>query len=101
MTAHVGGRLTVAKVKAAGPGKHPDGRNLWLQVGPFTYFSIPSPKALWNAKHHRDILRALKADDGDAAADAITQDILNTAKFLQTSGHFTRPHVRRFVDLAA
>ena len=34
MTAHVGGRLTVAKVKAARPGKHPDGANLWLQVGP-------------------------------------------------------------------
>jgi Arm DNA-binding domain len=34
MTAHVGGRLTVAKVKSAGRGKHPDGANLWLQVGP-------------------------------------------------------------------
>jgi len=75
--------------------------SLWLQIGPFTYFSIPSPKALWNAKHHRDILRALKANDGDAAANAITQDILNSAKFLQASGHFARPHVRKFVDLAA
>jgi len=75
--------------------------SLWLQVGPFTYFSIPSPKDLWNAKHHRDILRALKADDGDAAADAIAKDILNSAKFLQASGHFARPHVRKFVDLAA
>jgi integrase len=34
MGAHIGARLTVAKVKAAGPGKHPDGANLWLQVGP-------------------------------------------------------------------
>jgi integrase len=34
MGAHIGSRLTVAKVKAAGPGKHPDGANLWLQVGP-------------------------------------------------------------------
>src|SRR5215469_9227433 len=34
MGAHIGGRLTVAKVKAAQPGKHPDGANLWLQVGP-------------------------------------------------------------------
>src|SRR5271169_772840 len=33
MTAHIGGRLTVAKVKTAGPGKHSDGANLWLQVG--------------------------------------------------------------------
>jgi len=31
---HVGGRLTVAKVKNAGLGKHLDGANLWLQVGP-------------------------------------------------------------------
>ena len=34
MGVHIGGRLTVAKVMAAGPGKHPDGANLWLQVGP-------------------------------------------------------------------
>jgi integrase len=34
MGAHIGGRLTVARVKAAGPGKHADGANLWLQVGP-------------------------------------------------------------------
>lgn len=34
MAAHIGGRLTVAKVRAAEPGKHPDGANLWLQVGP-------------------------------------------------------------------
>src|SRR6516225_370009 len=34
MGAHIGGRLTVARVKVAGPGKHPDGANLWLQVGP-------------------------------------------------------------------
>ena len=75
--------------------------SLWLQAGPFTYFSSPSPKALWNAKHHRDILKALRTDDGDAAAAAITKDILNSAKFLQASGHFARPHVRKFVDLAA
>ncbi|MGH7047550.1 MAG: tyrosine-type recombinase/integrase [Stellaceae bacterium] len=34
MTAHIGGRLTVAKVKMASHGKYPDGANLWLQVGP-------------------------------------------------------------------
>ena len=34
MAAHVGGRLTVAKVKNAGLGKHLDGANLWLKVGP-------------------------------------------------------------------
>ena len=34
MTVHVGGRLTVATVKAAGPGKYADGAGLYLQVGP-------------------------------------------------------------------
>ena len=34
MAAHVGGRLTVVQVRSAKPGKHPDGANLWLRVGP-------------------------------------------------------------------
>ena len=73
--------------------------SLWLQVGPFTYFSIPSPKTLWNAKHHKDILKALKSGDEDLAAAAITDDIVSTAKFLLTSGHFARPPVRNITDL--
>lgn len=75
--------------------------SLWLQVGPFTYFSIPSPKTLWNAKHHKDILKALKTGDAEAAGEAISQDILNSAKFLVASGHFARPAVRKISDLAA
>jgi DNA-binding GntR family transcriptional regulator len=75
--------------------------SLWLQVGPFTYFSIPSPKTLWNAKHHKDILKALKTGDAEAAGEAISQDILNSAKFLIASGHFARPAVRKISDLAA
>ncbi len=75
--------------------------SLWLQAGPFNYFSTPSPKALWNAKHHRDIVRALKASDGDMAAEAIARDILNTAEFLKNSGHFERPTVRRVGSAAA
>jgi DNA-binding GntR family transcriptional regulator len=74
--------------------------SLWLQAGPFTYFSIPSPKTLWNAKHHKDILRALKSRDEDTAAEAISEDILSTAKFLMASGHFARPPVRNIADLA-
>ena len=34
MAAHVGGRLTVARIRSAEPGKYPDGANLWLRVGP-------------------------------------------------------------------
>lgn len=75
--------------------------SLWLQAGPFTYFSIPSPKTLWNAKHHKEILKALKNGDADSAAEAISEDILNSAKFLMSSGHFARPPVRNIADLAA
>jgi DNA-binding GntR family transcriptional regulator len=75
--------------------------SLWLQAGPFTYFSVPSPRTLWNAKHHRDILRALNSDAPDAAAQAITDDILNSAQFLKSAGHFARPPVRNILDLAA
>ena len=75
--------------------------SLWLQAGPFTYFSIPSPKTLWNAKHHKDILKALKSGDADTVAEAISQDILNSAKFLTASGHFARPAVRTLSGLAA
>jgi DNA-binding GntR family transcriptional regulator len=74
--------------------------SLWLQAGPFTYFSTPSPKTLWNAKHHKDILKALKNRDEDTAAEAISDDILSTAKFLTASGHFSRPSVRNITDLA-
>ncbi len=75
--------------------------SLWLQAGPFTYFSTPSPKALWNAKHHKDIIKALKsADEADCCFEAISSDILNSAKFLMASGHFARPPVRNITDLA-
>ena len=73
--------------------------SLWLQVGPFTYFSIPSPNTLWNAKHHKDILKALRSGDEDLAAAAIGEDILSTAKFLMTSGHFARPPMRNITAL--
>jgi hypothetical protein len=74
--------------------------SLWLQAGPFTYFSTPSPKSLWNAKHHKDIIKALKSGDEAAAAEAISSDILNSAKFLMAAGHFARPPVRNITDLA-
>jgi DNA-binding GntR family transcriptional regulator len=74
--------------------------SLWLQAGPFTYFSTPSPTALWNAKHHKDIIRALKNGDEDLAAEAIGSDIANSAKFLMASGHFARPPVRNIAALA-
>lgn len=74
--------------------------SLWLQAGPFTYFSTPSPTALWNAKHHKDIINALKNGDEDLAAEAIGSDIAKSAKFLMASGHFARPPVRNITALA-
>jgi len=74
--------------------------SLWLQAGPFTYFSTPSPNALWNAKHHKDVIKALKSGDEDLAAEAIGSDIGNSAKFLMSSGHFARPPVRNITALA-
>ena len=49
----------------------------------------------------KDILKALKSGDADTAAEAISQDILNSAKFLMASGHFARPAVRKISGLAA
>ena len=71
--------------------------SLWLQCGPFTYYSLLSPKDLWDAKHHDAIIDALKAGDADMAAKAVKSDIINTAKFLKGSGQYTQPKLRRVV----
>ncbi|MDE0284520.1 MAG: GntR family transcriptional regulator [Gammaproteobacteria bacterium] len=71
--------------------------SLWLQCGPFTYYSLSSPKDLWNTKHHHTIVDALKAGDADRAARAVKADITSTAKFLKSSGQYTQPRLRRIV----
>ncbi len=72
--------------------------SLWLQCGPFTYYSLSSPKDLWNAKHHHTIVDALKAGDHDMAARAVKNDITSTARFLKSSSQYTQPRLRRVVD---
>ena len=72
--------------------------SLWLQAGPFTYFSLSSPRDLWNAKFHDAVVKALKAGDAKAAAAAIKQDILNTAEFLKRHGQYGQPKLRRVVQ---
>lgn len=69
--------------------------SLWLQVGPFTYYSIPSPKALWNAQHHIDIIRGLKRRDADAAAKALVEDIQGTSDYLMRSEFYEPRRVNR------
>lgn len=71
--------------------------SLWLQAGPFTYFSLSSPRDLWDAAYHDDLIEALRAGDSAAAAAATKQDILNTARFLRKHGHFGQPKLRRVV----
>lgn len=69
--------------------------SLWLQAGPFTYYSTPSPKALWDVRHHRSLIAALQRRDERAAGEAVSQDILTASRFLKQSGHFAKPRVRQ------
>jgi len=69
--------------------------SLWLQVGPFTYFSMPSPKDLWNAKFHQQIIDGLRKGEVEAAGEAMRHDIANTAKYLKEGGYYDTAKVRR------
>lgn len=71
--------------------------SLWLQAGPFTFYSISSPRDLWDAKFHDAVIEAIRAGDAKGAAAAIKKDILNTANFLKRSGHYDQPRLRRIV----
>ena len=71
--------------------------SLWLQTGAFTYYSLLSPKDLWNAKYHNEIIDALKNGDEDGVAEAVTNDIINTANFLNARGEFEQPKMKRVV----
>lgn len=71
--------------------------SLWLQVGPFTSYSIPSPGYLWDARHHFDAIAALKKKDAEAVGQAIANDIEATAKFLRQNGYYKPVKVRRVV----
>ncbi len=69
--------------------------SLWLQAGPFTYYSTPSPRALWDVRHHRDLITALQRQDENAAGEALSQDIVTASQFLKRSGHFAKPRMRQ------
>jgi len=71
--------------------------SLWLQAGPFTFYSLSSPRDLWNARFHEAVIAAIKAGDAESAAEAIKQDIINTAQFLRKHGQFGQPKLRRVV----
>jgi len=71
--------------------------SLWLQCGPFTYYSLLSPKDLWDAKFHDEIIEALKSGDENSAAKAVKNDIISMAKFLKESGHYDQPKLRKVI----
>ena len=72
--------------------------SLWLQCGPFTYYSLASPRHLWDGEHHEEIIAALKAGDEGRVAKAIRSDITSTAKFLKDNGLYMQPRLRRVID---
>jgi DNA-binding GntR family transcriptional regulator len=71
--------------------------SLWLQAGPFTYYSLQSPRDLWSAKFHHGIIEALEEGNREKAAKAVCDDIINTARFLRESGHYAQPRLRRVI----
>ena len=69
--------------------------SLWLQAGPFTYYSIPSPRTLWDVRHHKDLIDALRRKDERAAQQALRNDIEAASSYLKRTGHFAKPGMRR------
>ncbi len=72
--------------------------SLWLQCGPFTYYSLLSPRDLWDTKHHVTIIDALKNRQSTKAIAALKKDILNTAKFLKDNGHYHQQKLRKILN---
>ncbi len=56
--------------------------SLWLRCGPTMYFSLVSPRNLWDASSHVTIIDAFKRGDGEAAAAAMVTDIRVTGDYL-------------------
>ena len=71
--------------------------SLWLQCGPFTYYSLLSPRELWDARYHLEIIQALREGNTKAAVQALKNDILSTARFLKENGHYEQQKLRRIL----
>ena len=69
--------------------------SLWLQCGPFTYYSLLSPTDLWDAAFHRQIISALKKGDSKAGIAALKNDIMKTAEFLKENGQYETPKLKK------
>lgn len=64
--------------------------SLWLQGGPFIFYSLASPQVVWNGEHHLKAIQAIKDKDPATVKAAIEEDIQNTADFLLKSHLFKR-----------
>jgi DNA-binding GntR family transcriptional regulator len=60
--------------------------NAWLQVGPFLYLSMTSNEVPWTTAHHVAVISGLKRRDGSAVAQAIRDDIGESASHLVETG---------------
>ena len=72
--------------------------SLWLQCGPFTYYSLLSPRDHWDTKYHVAVLEAIKKGNAEAAATAIKNDIKNAAKYLKQNGHYRQSTLKRILE---
>ena len=74
--------------------------SLWLQAGPFSFYSLDSPKDIWDANHHERIIKGLRDKDERSAVRGVKDDILATARFLRQRGRYGQPRLRRVVPQA-
>ncbi|MBJ3776731.1 GntR family transcriptional regulator [Acuticoccus mangrovi] len=56
--------------------------SLWLRCGPTMYFSMNSPRNLWDTSMHLRLLDAFRAKDTGAAETAMVDDIMKTGAYL-------------------
>ena len=64
--------------------------SLWLQGGPFIFYSLAAPKVVWDGSHHLNAIQALKDGDAEAAKKSIVDDIQVITNYLLKSHLFKR-----------
>ena len=64
--------------------------SLWLQTGPFMYYSLAAPKTVWDGSHHLKAIDSIRNRDPSGLRKAIQSDIKNTASFLLRSHLFKK-----------
>ena len=68
--------------------------SLWLQSGPFMYYSLAAPQLVWNAVHHVTAMDALREKQPKKVKKAIQEDIQAAADFLLKSHLFNKASPR-------